>query len=236
MTSPRKKILVLSPHLDDAVLSCGDHILEWKRQGHEVTVVSIFTKFQDRFISESAKESLVKGGYKNAKECEGERKKEDVKAMKQLGVNYSHFGFIDGWFRIHNDKPVYENSQLFSGEISSNDKSLMMSIKNKVSKYNKFQKVITPFGVGKHADHLIIRNIAQQIFTKDQIVYYLDQPYYLNKNNWNIQLCWTLLTHNKSTIKISSFKKALLINYFSQVSQFFNDDISYSEVLLSAKF
>ena len=41
-----KEIVVISPHLDDAVVSCCDHILDWKKKGNRVRILTIFTAFQ----------------------------------------------------------------------------------------------------------------------------------------------------------------------------------------------
>lgn len=232
MTNSRKKILVLSPHLDDAVLSCGDYILDWKKQGHEVTVITIFTKFQDKYISKSARDSLKAGGFMNAKECERIRKEEDRNAMKLLDVPYQHLDFIDGWFRVLNNKPLYKDQTLFSGKISSSDTQIIDSLGKKLSKYIDFDQVYIPLGIGKHVDHVITKNVASEIFNKETIRYYCDQPYAQKIRNWNFRLIVSSIIRIASVLNMSLKKRTLLDCYPSQMSQLFSGHPKFSEILL----
>lgn len=232
MISSRKKILVLSPHLDDAVLSCGDHILEWKRQGHEVTIVSIFTMFQDKYISKGAQDSLKAGGFKNAKECERARKIEDIEVMKTLSVKYCHLDFIDGWFRVRNNRPIYTDGELFKGRISNYDIPLMGNLKRLFSQYDTFDRIVIPKSVGKHVDHLITYEVAQKIFANYKLFYYGDYPYLLNRYNISVRLAWQFITHFYSMKRMSPTKKKLLQSYVSQIPQLFNTIPNYFEIVM----
>lgn len=47
-------ILVLSPHLDDAILSLGGSIAAWTHAGASVTILTVFTADADKHRSKSA--------------------------------------------------------------------------------------------------------------------------------------------------------------------------------------
>lgn len=220
-----KKILVLSPHLDDAVLSCADHILEWKKQGHDLTVVSIFTKFQNNYISQAAKNSLYKAGFKDAEECEKLRKEEDREAMKKLGVCYQHLDFVDGWYRIHEKSSVYPNQTLFSGHISNKDSKLISELKNKLQSYRAFEMILIPFGVGKHADHLVARSVAETVFHHHNLWFYVDFPYIQNWRQWNTSLGFQIIAHNLSLKLPSGQKYDAIYSYKSQYPLLFGPRI-----------
>ena len=100
-----KNFLILSPHLDDAVLNCCNHILSWKKTGYKILVLNIFTKFG-----------------KGASRQEIERKKEDLMVMEELALFWKNLDFIDGKYRHFDKKLVYrDNESLFSGKVSEYD-------------------------------------------------------------------------------------------------------------------
>ena len=79
-----KKVVILSPHLDDVVLNCCDHILDWKNKNSKITVVTIFTQFKTDISVNRIKERLLETGFSSLEEQETQRKKEDIKAMQKL--------------------------------------------------------------------------------------------------------------------------------------------------------
>lgn len=51
------KILIISPHLDDAVLSCGDLINKYVKEGYQVDVLTIFSgSVDENSLSDAAKQ------------------------------------------------------------------------------------------------------------------------------------------------------------------------------------
>jgi LmbE family N-acetylglucosaminyl deacetylase len=79
-------IVVLSPHLDDAVLSLGQHIIKWKNEGKKIRIVTVFTKFGGgKNLPEYSKDYLIKSGFNSTKKFEKTRILENVKAMEKLG-------------------------------------------------------------------------------------------------------------------------------------------------------
>lgn len=226
---------MLSPHLDDAVLSCADHILRWKKQGHQVTVYTVFTRFPEHFISKSARNSLQAAGYKNGTIAERLRKQEDAKAMKQLGVKYKHMDFSDGWFRAVREKPVYPDKKLFEGRVSPLDKPIIYGLSRELKKIGSFSFVVTPLGIGSHVDHVVVRDVSEKIFNKSVVVHYIDFPYALKLRNWNKSATQSLLERKKSICWISSTKRKILQQYASQMSLLFSKKPNYPEMLLWQK-
>ena len=66
----KNKFLIISPHLDDAVLSCGASMAQWQEEGAEVIVASIFTSCAEY----NEKMNAV---YQN-------RRKQDIEALSFL--------------------------------------------------------------------------------------------------------------------------------------------------------
>jgi len=77
MARIKSEIVFVSPHLDDAVLSCGGWIAKLVESGRKVVVVTVFS-----------------GGREG-----GKRKEEDRKALKVLGVKGVCLDVVDAKFR-----------------------------------------------------------------------------------------------------------------------------------------
>jgi SAM-dependent methyltransferase/uncharacterized protein YbaR (Trm112 family) len=175
--------IFLSPHLDDAVLSCKYFLNELKIKRKSVDIVSIFTRAGKYPSTKQAREYLVKCGYSNAHKLFRDREKEDIKAASFLRFKWKHLGYIDAaWRRNDRGKYIYQNEEKqFLGNISISDKKLQKKVKEKVEKIITSKKnpiVFAPLGVGGHVDHAIIREVARKLHV--QTVYWEDYPYNLD--------------------------------------------------------
>ena len=226
-----QKILVISPHLDDAVLSCHDHIVNWK-QKEEVFVLTVFTHFGKNLPYDWLKLRLKESGFLSPHLQEIARKKEDQRAMKNLNVNFRHLNFIDGGYRTYNQHPIYPNSSIFSGRISEKDEAILSELARKLKNFNNFDKIIIPLGVGRHVDHEITRNAAETIFAKNKIAYYIDYPYATKIFNWNLKSLARLFMLKRSIQPMSRRKLESIKKYSSQYPLLFRREPQYSEIIL----
>src|SRR3989344_4554149 len=213
----RKKILILSPHLDDAVLDCCDHILSWKKAGHSISIVTVFTKFTNRYISQTARKYMQRSGFNNTKDFEAARKVEDVRAMKLLDVEWKHLNYVDGWYRIFKNAPIYNGEELFTGKISEVEFDLLEEIRNSLRVYHEYDHVCIPLGIGRHTDHVIVRNVAESMFNHRKIDFYADFPYAYQYKNWSFSALYKLLFLKRSFKKFSPWKRIVLDCYASQI-------------------
>ena len=217
----KEKILILSPHLDDGVFSCCDHVLKWKQQGHQVTIFTIFTRFTRNNISTAGKQNIKLSGFLDVKKYERQRQQEDIKAMKLLDISWKHLGFVDGGFRSVNHISTYPNNHLFKGIISPLDADLIKRIEKVLSKYfQSYFRIVVPLGIGNHADHIITRRIAEKLIDskKQKLLYYVDYPYAQQwQNLMNINFI-KLICFKKSIIRMTFIKRKFVRQYLSQVS------------------
>ena len=238
------KHVFVSPHMDDAVLSAGDYILELKRKGQKVFVVTVFTEFGKEPISLRNRKYLYNSGFLNLRRFSNQRKEEDKEAMKKLGVEYFHLGIIDGTFRKREDASLLANAlaylgigkkfiyptrkALFSGKISPLDKPLLQKIYLKLKeRTNKSGILYCPLGIGNHADHLIIREVVSCF--PNQKYYWLDQPYI----SWKGRQKQLELLQNKFrksfVVEKNPQKKEVVKCYSSQVNGLFPDGIKFKK-------
>ena len=163
-------LLIISPHLDDAVLSCGAAIAQQARMGQQVVVATVFTHAGDT-AAEATKLRYT------------QRQQEDQQAIEALGARHLHMGFTDAPFR----NAAYHNfsSLLFHHRLPQTEVNLTLTIADVINMtIEKLQPAITwfPLGTGGHIDHHIV--FESSLLAKGRMAYYEELPYSL-LNGWS---------------------------------------------------
>lgn len=234
----RKKIQVISPHFDDAVLSCGQHILDWQEDGYEVEVITVFTEFEASVLSEDSASFVKECGVESLAAFRKLREREDTEAMKRLGVKkYRWLGCIDGGFRESEGVPTYRtHDELFSGKVLDSDDwidQLSDSLQNAIDPQ---ATVVIPLGFGAHADHLIVRQIGEEVCSKKRLSWYIDIPYAFQIHHWQTEFVHRVFI-GKTSMKWTTAKKLHAVSaYDAQVPILFPSGLwGYPEAVVSNK-
>ncbi|MGW0121216.1 PIG-L deacetylase family protein [Streptomyces sp. NPDC003327] len=187
-------VLVLSPHLDDAVLSCGA-LLGWAGRRAPVTVATLFTEGAPPPYTLSVRRYLKQTGAADAEELFAARRAEDREVLAALGVGLRHLGLVDGLFRrLPRPRPgtrvlarvlpevahVYPTYRLHlsRGRVSAHDEGTLTAVAEAVDALLPAPSggvILAPLGVGGHADHVLARTAAER--SGRRVVYYSDFPY-----------------------------------------------------------
>ncbi|BAV08668.1 N-acetylglucosaminyl deacetylase, LmbE family [Filimonas lacunae] len=158
------KLLFISPHLDDVVLSCGAYIASVAGTTAAVTIASVFTS------SGEQDDAVVNALYEV-------RRNDDIRAAALLGATAIHLGFADAPLRnshYHNFNTLLFHHQLPEQElpvaerIAARLQSLVQTLQPDV--------VYFPLGVGGHIDHQVVYASSKMI-THATIRWYEDLPY-----------------------------------------------------------
>lgn len=170
-----RKILIFSPHFDDAILSVGSLLSTLVKLRKTIKVVNVFTKGFPlySFLTEKL---LKQAEINNSTDYFLARKKEDKEAFEKLGnIKLENLGFIDGAWRVgKNNQPLYPKTVL--SDIHQDDRQLIKLVEIKIKKFSDSGTAIfAPLARGMHVDHQIIRNATVKVFNK--IIYYSDFPY-----------------------------------------------------------
>jgi LmbE family N-acetylglucosaminyl deacetylase len=169
--------LVISPHLDDAVLSCGA-LLAYLATRHPVTVATVFTAAAPPPWSLPARRTLRALGRVDAEDLFAQRRAEDRDVLAEIGAEPVNLGFRDALFRRGRRGPAYPTYRLDAarGRVASCDTGLAAEVS---ARAREAAVVFAPLGVGRHVDHLITRQAARELNQPSRIVYYSDFPYSL---------------------------------------------------------
>ena len=171
--------IFISPHLDDAILSCGNLLLKLKAQNKNIQIITLFTSASKKTLTPQAENFLNACGYTSPIKLFEDREVEDSKATGFIGGTYKHLGFIDAAWRTKNNKPLYHNgTSQFSGRISTKDHKLIDTIRTNLTKIcvnDATTLILCPLGVGNHADHVITRKAVEKLYK--QSLFWEDYPY-----------------------------------------------------------
>lgn len=185
----------ISPHLDDAMLSCGD-LLSRLSGSVSITIVNVFTEAAFGPHTLSTKNFLKQCNCNDSFELFKKRREEDKKIWDEMGIKVINLGFIDAQWRKKDKLDFFQRKlsvlipefshiyptyrwHIIKGGVSKLDNCLMDNIKKEIlSIVNTKEKylIFCPSAVGNHVDHLLVRNCCLEIFGNNLILW-SDFPY-----------------------------------------------------------
>ena len=229
----KANIIVLSPHLDDAALSCTDHIASWRNKGIQVTVDTIFSNFSTQEISAYQQRFIRQLKFQDSCDYGKARETEDIRAMKMLDVNYRHANFVDAGFRASKQgQPVYPGYQALTPfKVDHHSEKLLNSLIDYLSLYKDADLVYIPLGVGGHIDHVLVREAALSVINNNKIGFYVEFPYGLRFWKYRFSMLNYIKQKRLSRRMITNYKRQVLNVYQTQIDFLFKKPFGYSELL-----
>src|SRR5260221_4259364 len=185
-------VVIVSPHQDDAVLSCGGLLTQLVGKT-DITVVNVFTKAHKKPYTLSTKMFLKASGFTDATLLYQVRFEEDTKVLAMLGIKPVNLDLEDALFRRKKNKTwlgnilsefdhVYPTYRWHIIKNIAKDDYAGEELKKQLIKFkNKKTLVIAPLGIGNHADHVIVGNVCEALF--DNLFFYADFPYTIRENS-----------------------------------------------------
>ncbi len=138
-------LIVLSPHLDDAVFSVGGLIVKTATTGGKVEVVTFFTGTADP--GTGSRRFRAFSDYEV-------RKREDARALQALGASPHWLDYQERIFReprLRGFLSVFRTPETIEG--FPNLASMRATVSGILDAYPG-SRVLSPLGVGNHVDHL----------------------------------------------------------------------------------
>lgn len=226
-------ICIVSPHLDDAALSCADHALQWTSTGESPLVVNVFSAAGAVGAdSELMAPSLRAAGTADAAAYMALRKAEDLACLRALGLRRLDLDFVDAGFR-GTDAPAFPTlASLRPARLSRQDLDLVAAVADALRAHANARLALSPLGVGGHVDHLIARAACERVFPADRLAYYADMPYARAPWKWSLAALGRLARARWSLRAMSERKRAALGHYRSQMPLLFRGPPRYPEVIL----
>lgn len=174
--------IFLSPHLDDAVLSCGGLIHEAVSRGEKVRVVTAFASVGERpAFSAFARHLHAKWGLVGSI---SDRLDEDRAAFRRLGVQeVEHWEYLEAPYRRDaSGEPLYCTYEGLKGKVASLAPSvieeLIKRIRQSVTNPSAACRLYFPLGLGEHVDHRLLFQVGLGLRAEAwDVRFYEDWPY-----------------------------------------------------------
>jgi LmbE family N-acetylglucosaminyl deacetylase len=187
LTWPAARHIYLSPHLDDAVLSCGGMIYRQAQSGQPVAVITLFagsppaghrlSPFAESF-HERWQSSAPPGP--DFSDPPAVRRAEDVRAFATLSpaIRAIHLPLLDCIYRIDPASGValYASEEALFGVVKPGDPA--PTTLRDAPPLPPDAILYAPLSVGGHVDHRVVRSaVAGWDVPPRQVRYYTDYPY-----------------------------------------------------------
>ncbi len=148
-------LLVVSPHRGDAAFSLAFAIDGWRKAGHRVTILSVFTR--SRHAPFSDVDTLHENDQMSY--ASAMRRREDEAFLRQMpGLTMLDLNGKDAPIRLR-----CEESEVRTAEVRADDKMLgkiQRAIAEIAASPRGLQGLVLPLGLGGHVDHRTVRQGA----------------------------------------------------------------------------
>ncbi len=225
----RYRHIYLSPHLDDAVLSCGGSIGLQTACGLHVLVITAFAGLPSADLESSmfASQTHQNMGLPNNPRVVVEaRRKEDKEAVSTLNADTFHLDFLDAIYR--GTPPSYQNNEALFGEVQQPDFAIdeqLATLLLEIYQRAPMAVFYAPLGIGHHVDHQLCCSAADRLAQQGaNLKYYEDFPYVATPGALDNRLKELGSGLESELIEVSGtlrLKEDALVAYKSQIPQLF---------------
>lgn len=186
---PYYDAIYLSPHLDDAALSCGGRIFTATQDGRSVLIVTVTAGDAPLAVSSFAQQQHRQWALHV--DPTAARRVEDMVACRLLGADWLHWDEADCIYRTDpvTGESFYTGDDEIFGKVASADIGMMAHLVAKIAALPACDTLFAPLAIGNHVDHQLTRVSAEHVFTTikpgARLVYYEDYPYAAQPNGRN---------------------------------------------------
>lgn len=232
------RVLVVSPHMDDAVLSLGEllrHLAECAE------VLTVFTESDPQTGLDWAR----RGGFRDSAEEHAARRQEDILAQRHLGVSHRHAGVRSGELT---GSLLSQHLPGWLGAPSPAEQARLLVLlpggcggKGPESLLSQWVRRLTrrPFAPMPHLEHVLVRDMfrVSPALGSVRLGFYAELPYAWRQNDPMIRSDLSRLTgQSLELVRLQpdvSKKLVAVEHYRSQVGLILGDSPAYRKRVLA---
>lgn len=169
--------IYISPHLDDAALSCGGQIFEQTAVNQTVLIVTITAGDPDEAAISDYAQSLH-SRWELVLNATAARRAEDIEACRILGADYLHWSVPDCIYRFDaaTGAAYYLSDDDIFGNVHPGEMGLVEQLVAQLRQLPPAKRIFAPLAIGNHVDHQLARTAVEHVFG-NEVIYYEDYPY-----------------------------------------------------------
>jgi LmbE family N-acetylglucosaminyl deacetylase len=167
----------ISPHLDDAALSCGGRIWQQAQAGESVLVVTVFAGVRGTNVPLSPFTQELHARWELRTDAPATRRKEDAEALAHLEADGAYWPYLDCIYRRVAEGFPYASEEALFGEVHPAEETLVAELSARMADLplEPGGALYAPMGIGHHVDHQIVHRAVSRL--ERTVVYYEDYPY-----------------------------------------------------------
>ena len=235
----------LSPHADDAPLSCGAYIATLVERGEPVRIITLMMGNPAPDFKGTAFTRALEERWEAGVNPYVARRNEDRAAAAVLGAQIDFADFPDAAYRADAyGNALYPDWQSITTQFNPRDQDFPLKIVQMLAPGSSLANPIPnltmyfPLGVGGHVDHRIVRDVGKLLLYHpfigvrfyEDYPYNADDPQALEPALQSFGFALQARTLPSSDAAIAK-KVAAVACYKSQVSSFWNDDLEMERAL-----
>ncbi len=225
------RLIYLSPHFDDVVLSCGGMIWQQVRAGYAVEVWTICAGAPARNVIFSDFAQRLHARWGTGPEAVSARRAEDEEAVRVLGAGLRFWDLPDCIYRRlpGGDWLVNNNDDLWQ-PLHPEEQSIVYRLAKWIDRglgqaaAPAETRLVSPLTLGNHVDHSLVRAAAELAVNRQRVdlYYYPDYPYAAQpETSWTGKAGegWQRTCQTVSREALAAWQEAVA-RYQSQISTF----------------
>lgn len=228
---PSETHVIISPHFDDGVFSCGGAARQLTAAGHAVLVITMMGGLFDGELPATPILDDLHQRWGAGVDPLRQRQIEDERASRALGVDFMHVPLPDCVYRLAGDMALYPSEESLFGAVHPADYAPRLLKGIQIPELETATKVYLPLGVGHHVDHQIARDwgMTQMRDAPDPsaLRFYVEFPYSKADRSTEMALGAIDLPLEPADITLSQAEMKAKIDaiacYDSQISTFWAD-------------
>ena len=240
-----ERVVILSPHLDDAALSCGGLLNFLTGRQTSCLVINVYCGNPPALKrSDGSQRTPQRKGYANPRL----RRREDIAAMHSVDADFVHLGFPDSIYRRSplTNQFIYQRTRERWVAPRVDDlghvEELYLVLQRLCLNLGRIL-LVSPMGIGQHVDHTIVARTALRLAEQGvALLFYEDFPYVVDRAvgsgaDDGPQQALARLGRAPATrlhLPVDVEAKASLIGHYgSQIAALFDDDQGMRSALQS---
>lgn len=227
-TAARDSHVIISPHFDDGIFSCGGAARQLTAAGHAVTIMTIMGGLYSGELPDSPILKDLHQRWAAGDNPLRQRQLEDERASNALGVDFMHVPLPDCVYRVAGDLALYPSEESLFGEVHPADYAPRLLQGIQIPNLERAAKVYLPLGVGHHVDHQIARDWGmtqvRDMPNKAAVRFFVEFPYSKADQSTELALSSVDLALEPADVILNEAdmraKIAAIACYQSQISTF----------------
>ncbi|MCI0348441.1 MAG: PIG-L family deacetylase [Acidobacteriales bacterium] len=157
--------LFLSPHLDDAVLSCGGVIHQLTQRGERVVIMTVMAGEPPDNLPDTPPVQAVKARWGAGHILVSTRRTEDIRAARRVGAKVVHLPLLECLFRTARSgdgtrTALYPKDDSPFSEYKKTDDARVLLLESQSCVREGVVTIYAPLCADHHIDHRLVRDWA----------------------------------------------------------------------------